>query len=91
MANNNIDLKAILFNQLFQLEWGEHFSIGGGPIFATGSVNYNRNLTTNPLLSVDGQPADVTLDGKGITALGYTAGFMFNPQINLGIGMNYRS
>ena len=42
-------------------------------------------------MSVDGQPADVTLDGKGITAWGYTAGFMFNPTDKFRIGMNYRS
>ena len=88
---NNIDLKAIFVQPTLSVRMGEHFSIGGGPIFATGSVNFNRNLTTNPLLSVDGQPADVTLDGKGITAWGYTAGFMFNPTDKFRIGMNYRS
>ena len=88
---NNIDLKAIFVQPTISVRMGEHFSIGGGPIFATGSVNFNRNLTTNPLLSVDGQPADVTLDGKGITAWGYTAGFMFNPTDKFRIGMNYRS
>ena len=89
---NNIDLQAIFVQPTFSVRMGEHFSIGGGPIFATGSVNFNRNLSINPLLSdAEGNPTDVTLDAKGITAWGYTAGFMFNPTDKLRIGMNYRS
>ena len=89
---NNIDLQAIFVQPTFSVRMGEHFSIGGGPIFATGSVNFNRNLSINPLLSdAEGNPTDVTIDAKGITAWGYTAGFMFNPTDKLRIGMNYRS
>ncbi|MCW1147186.1 OmpP1/FadL family transporter [Flavobacterium lacisediminis] len=88
---NNIDLKAIFFQPSISVRVGEHFSFGGGPILAMGGVNFNRNLATNPLLSVDGQPADVTLDAQGINAWGYTAGIMFNPTDKLRLGMNYRS
>lgn len=88
---NNIDLKAIFIQPSISLRVGEHFSVGGGPILATGGVNFNRNLATNPLLSVNGSGADVTLDQQGITAWGYTAGFMFNPTDKLRLGMNYRS
>lgn len=90
---NNIDLKAIFVQPTVSVRIGEHFSFGGGPIYASGSVNFNRNLSTNPLLSnpETGSGADVTLDAKGITAWGYTAGIMFNPTNKLRIGMNYRS
>jgi long-chain fatty acid transport protein len=88
---NNIDLQAIFVQPSVSIRVGEHFSVGGGPIFATGSVNFNRNVATNPLLSVNGSGTDVTLDAKGITAWGYTAGFMFNPSKDVRIGMNYRS
>ncbi len=89
---NNIDLQAIFVQPSVSIRVGDHFSVGGGPIFATGSVNFNRNLSLNPLLSdAEGNPTDVTLDAKGITAWGYTAGFMFNPTDKLRIGMNYRS
>lgn len=88
---NNIDLQAIFVQPSVSIRMGEHFSLGGGVIYASGSVNLNRNLSMNPLLSDDGQPTDVTLDAKGITAWGYTAGFMFNPTDKLRIGMNYRS
>lgn len=88
---NNIDLKAIFFQPTVSVRIGEHFSFGGGPIYASGSVNFNRNVSTNPLLSEDGSGADVTLDAKGISAWGYTAGIMFNPTNKLRLGMNYRS
>ena len=88
---NNIDLQAIFVQPSVSIRMGEHFSLGGGVIYASGSVNFNRNLSMNPLLSDDGQPSDVTIDAKGINAWGYTAGFMFNPTDKLRIGMNYRS
>jgi long-chain fatty acid transport protein len=88
---NNIDLQAIFIQPSISIRVGEHFSVGGGPIYATGSVNFNRNLSMNPLFSENGSGTDVTLDAKGITAWGYTAGFMFNPTDKLRLGMNYRS
>ena len=87
---NNIDLQAIFVQPSISVRVGEHFSVGGGPIFATGSVNFNRNVdrtTTN----LGGERTDLTIESKGITAWGYTAGFMFNPTDKLRIGMNYRS
>ena len=89
---NDIDLQAIFVQPSISVRVGEHFSVGGGPIFATGSVNLNKNLSMNPLVSdTNGNPTDVTLDAKGITAWGYTAGIMFNPTDKMRIGMNYRS
>lgn len=87
---NNIDLQAIFFQPTVSVRIGEHFSLGGGPIYASGSVNFNRNVdrsTTN----ADGERTDLTIESKGISAWGYTAGFMFNPTDKLRIGMNYRS
>lgn len=88
---NDIDLKAIFVQPSLSVRMGDHFSVGGGFIYASGAVNFNRNLSTNPLLSNNGQPADVTLDAKGISAYGYNIGFMFNPSDKLRLGMNYRS
>ena len=88
---NNIDLKAIFVQPSVSFKLSEHFSVGGGPIYVTGSVNFNRNITPNPILSENGDPTDVTLDATGITAWGYTAGFMFNPTDKLRLGLNYRS
>jgi long-chain fatty acid transport protein len=88
---NNINLQAIFVQPTISIRVGEHFSVGGGPIYATGSINFNKNLATNPLLSDNGSGSDVTLDAKGITAWGYTAGFMFNPSKKVRLGFNYRS
>lgn len=88
---NNIELAAIFVQPTISVRVGDKFSIGGGPIYAKGSINFNRNLSTNPLLSDNGSGSDVTLDATGITAWGYTAGFMFNPSEKVRLGFNYRS
>lgn len=88
---NNIELAAIFVQPTISVRVGDKFSIGGGPIYAKGSINFNRNLSTNPLLSDNGSGTDVTLDATGITAWGYTAGFMFNPSEKVRLGFNYRS
>ncbi|WP_297869000.1 outer membrane protein transport protein [uncultured Flavobacterium sp.] len=87
---NNIDLQAIFVQPSLSVRIGEHFSVGGGPIFATGSVNFNRNVDRSTTNS-GGERTDLTIESKGITAWGYTAGFMFNPTNKLRLGMNYRS
>ena len=89
---NNINLQAIFVQPSISIRVGEHFSVGGGPIYATGSVEFNRNLSPNPVLSQSpNNLADVTLDAKGISAWGYNVGFMFNPTDKMRLGMNYRS
>lgn len=85
---NNIDLKAIFVQPSLSIRVGEHFSVGGGPIYAMGSVNFNRNLAPSGGLTED---ADVTIDGKNITAWGYNLGMMVNPVDGLRLGLNYRS
>ena len=87
---NNIDLKAIFVQPTVSVRLGERFSIGGGPIYVTGSVDFNRNVDRSTT-DEDGNRTDLTINAKGITAWGYTAGFMFNPTDKLRIGVNYRS
>ena len=88
---NNIDLTAIFIQPTISFRVGDVFSIGGGPILVQGSVNFNRNLTPNPLLSSNGSGTDVTLDAKGITASGYNVGMMFRLSKKITLGMDYRS
>lgn len=87
---NNIDLQAIYIQPTISVKVSDEFSFGGGPIYVTGSVEFNRNLNRS-LTDENGNRTDVTLDAKGITAWGYTAGFMFNPCKDLRLGFNYRS
>lgn len=90
---NNIDLKAIFIQPTLSFKIEDVFSIGGGPIFVNGSVNFNRNLTPNPLLSNDEGTSgtDVTLEAKGISAMGYNVGMMFKLTNEVTLGMDYRS
>lgn len=87
---NNIDLQAIFIQPTVSVKLSEYFSIGGGAIFATGSVNFNRNLNRT-LVDVNGERAEVTLDESGVTKWGWTASAMFSPSENFRIGATYRS
>ncbi|MFT7072076.1 OmpP1/FadL family transporter [Patiriisocius sp. Uisw_017] len=87
---NNIDLSAIFIQPTVSIKLSKYFSIGGGPIFATGSVNFNRNLNRT-LANNEGERSEVTVDASGVNSWGWTAGWMLNPTENLTIGMNYRS
>lgn len=89
---NNIDLKAIYIQPMISLKVNDKFSIGGGPIYVTGSVEFNRNLTQGLTDQTEANNrSDVTIDAQGVTAWGWSAGFMFNPTDKLRMGMNYRS
>lgn len=92
---NNIDLQAIYVQPTVSIRLSEHASIGGGPIYVNGSVNFNRNLFRGSSITEDGTPEgarpDVTIDATGVTAWGWTAGFMFNPTDKVRLGFNYRS
>lgn len=90
---NNIELASIYVQPLFSWEVVEgRFSIGGGPILAIGSVNFNRNLNRN-LTDIDGNRSNVTIDASGITEFGYSVGAMLNidNQDKWKLGFNYRS
>ncbi|MCK8522395.1 outer membrane protein transport protein [Aquimarina sp. D1M17] len=87
---NNIDLAAIFVQPTVSFKLSDHFSIGGGPIYVTGSVNFNRNLNRT-LSDIDGNRANVTIDDSGVNNWGWTIGAMFNPVENLRVGFNYRS
>lgn len=85
---NNINLSAIFVQPSISIRMGDHFSIGAGPIYATGGVEFNRNLQPQGGLLQNG---DVTLDASGISAWGYNIGMMFNPTDKIRLGLNYRS
>lgn len=87
---NNIDLAAIYIQPLVSVKLADVFSVGGGPIYVSGSVNFNRNLNRT-LADEEGNRSNVTIDASGISAWGWSAGFMLNPVENLRFGMNYRS
>lgn len=87
---NDINLAAIFVQPLLSLKLSKHFSIGGGPIFVTGNVNFNRNINRT-LTDEQGIRSNVEIDDSGVTNWGWSASFLFTPIEKLRIGFNYRS
>lgn len=87
---NKISLQAIYFQPTISLKVNEYFSVGGGPLFVTGEVEFDKNAS-RMFTGDNGLRTNVLLEEKGVTATGWTAGFMFNPHEKVRIGMNYRS
>lgn len=87
---NNIELAAIYIQALASYKITDNLSIGGGPIFVTGSVDFNRNLNRS-LTDLEGNRSNVTVKADGVTAWGWSAGIMYSPIDSLRIGVNYRS
>lgn len=87
---NNIKLMAIYIQPTVSFKIHDKLSVGGGPIYVTGSVNFNRNLNRS-LTDLEGNRANVTIDATGISSWGWVASAMFNPTENLHIGATYRS
>ncbi len=87
---NNIDLKAIYIQATASVKVNDKLSFGGGPIYVTGSVNFNRNLNRT-LTDLDGNRSNVTVDATGVTNWGWVASTMFNFTDNLRFGATYRS
>ncbi|MDT0293489.1 OmpP1/FadL family transporter [Mesonia ostreae] len=87
---NKIDLQAIYIQPLISIKISEYFSIGGGPIYATGGVNFNKNVNRT-LTDEQGNRSNVEVDASNVTNWGWSASWMFNPTENLRIGFNYRS
>lgn len=85
-----IELASIFVQPTVSIKLNDKMSIGGGPIFATGNVNFNRNLDRS-LTNIEGERANVTIDKSGINAWGYTLGMMFRPSEKWTLGINYRS
>lgn len=87
---NNIDLKAIFFQALASVKITDNLSVGGGPIYVTGAVNFNRNLNRT-LTDLDGNRSNVTVDATGVSAFGWSASAMYRPTDRITLGVNYRS
>lgn len=87
---NDISLQAIYVQPVLSFKLNEYFSVAGGPIFVTGAVDFNRNISRS-ITDENGNRSNVTLKDSGVKATGWTAGFMFNPSDKVRLGMSYRS
>ncbi|MGB5942371.1 MAG: outer membrane protein transport protein [Leeuwenhoekiella sp.] len=87
---NNIELAAIFVQPLVSYKITDKISVGGGPIFVTGNVNFNRNASRTTF-DEEGDRANVTIDDSGVTSWGYSVSALFRATEDLNIGVNYRS
>jgi len=88
---NSIKLQAIFVNPVISLKVNDALSVGGGPIFVSGGVNFNRNIAATPgAESIDG-PSQIEVDASGVTAWGWKASVLFRPTDKLNIGVSYQS
>ncbi|MGS2761696.1 OmpP1/FadL family transporter [Sinomicrobium sp. M5D2P9] len=87
---SKIELAAIYIQPTLSFKINEKLSIGGGPILAIGSVNFNRNIDRS-MTNVAGERANVTIDDSGVTAWGYSLGLAFRPTDKLTLGFTYKS
>lgn len=89
---NKISLQAIFVQPTIAIRLSEFFSIGGGPIIAIGSVDFDKNLFRGDgVLDEAGNHPNVLVKDSGIIEWGYNVGFMLNPTDKLRLGFNYRS
>ena len=87
---NEIELKSIYFQPTISFRVNEQFSIGFGPTYVSGNVDFNRNLSTS-LVDGDGDRSNVTIKASGVDAWGYNLGLQFKPNEQLSLGLSYRS
>ncbi len=86
---NTIDLKSIYFNPVVGIKLHENFSIGGGPIYVTGSVEFDRNLQREQV-STENRPG-ISIDASNVSAWGWVASATFKPSDAVTLGASYRS
>ncbi|MDH5711868.1 MAG: outer membrane protein transport protein [Gammaproteobacteria bacterium] len=87
---NNIELKAIFMQPTISYKLSDNYSFGFGPTIVDGWVKFNRNLSTS-LIDANGNRSNVTIEAKGVTAMGYNLGFLAKPAKDLSVGISYRS
>ncbi len=87
---NDIMLRAIYVQPTVSYKFNDKYSVGFGPVYANGAVDFNRNLSS-ALVDENGDRANVTVKGSNIHAWGYNIGFLAQPIKPLSLGISYRS
>lgn len=87
---NSIELKAIYIQPTISYKFNDKYSIGFGPTYVVGGVEFNRNLST-ALVDENGDRSNVNIKATGVDAWGYNIGFMAKPSEKYSIGISYRS
>jgi len=82
---NDINLESIFVQPLISVRLSDEISIGGGPIFVTGNVNFNRNADRS-LTDLEGNRSNVTIDDSGVTNWGWSASMLITPGEKVQVG-----
>ena len=87
---NNIELHAIYLQPTIAYKLSDNYSFGFGPTIVSGTVKFNRNLSTS-LVDQHGDRSNVTIEASNVTGTGYNLGFLAKPSSDLSVGISYRS
>ena len=87
---NHIELATVYIQPTLSVNLGEGISLGFGPTYITGAVEFNRNLTTS-MVDANGNRSNVTLKASGVDAWGYNVGLMAKLGNATQAGVSYRS
>ena len=87
---NDISLKTVYVQPTISYKVNDKISLGAGPIYANGSVEFNRDLGT-ALADENGDPSNVTIKANNISSYGFSLGLLAKPMNELTVGLNYRS
>jgi len=87
---NQFKLSTLFIQPVLAIKIADNFSIGGGPILATGNVSLNRNFNRS-LTDDTNIRSNVTLKDTNLNNWGWSAGFLFSFTEEFRIGFNYRS
>ena len=87
---NDIALAAIYIQPTIAYKINDEYSVGFGPTLVSGSVEFNRNLSTS-LVDGSGNRSNVTLKASNVMGLGFNLGFFAKPTEELSVGISYRS
>ena len=87
---NDIALKTIYIQPTIAYQINDQYSVGFGPTYVSGTVDFNRNLNTS-LVDANGNRSNVTISASNVNSWGYNLGFHAKPSEQLSIGISYRS
>ncbi len=87
---NHIELKTLYIQPTIALAFNERFSLGFGPTYAIGKVEFNRNLNSS-LVDERGKRANLTIEASNVNAWGYNIGLHFKASDAVSLGLGYRS
>ncbi len=88
---NNIELRSIFINPVISFKVNDVLSIGGGPIYAIGGVNFDRNIELADGATSTTGPSSIEIDKQGVTAWGWKASILFKFSNKLALGASYQS